>query len=54
MIATYLSHRYWTYPAAEQRTQSGQFWKNVAIMGGLLALFVAGPGRLSVDRFLRR
>jgi putative oxidoreductase len=54
LIATYLAHRYWTYPAAEQRAQSGQFWKNVSIMGGLLALFVAGPGRFAVDRFLRR
>ncbi len=34
--------------------QSGQFWKNITIMGGQLGLFVAGPGRLSVDRFLRR
>ncbi len=54
IIATYMSHRYWTYPAAEQKAQATQFWKNITILGGLLALFVAGPGRFAVDRFLRR
>lgn len=54
IVATYLAHRYWTYPEAQRATQSGQFYKNLTIMGGQLALFVAGPGRLSVDRFLRR
>ena len=28
--------------------------KNVAIMGGYLALFIAGPGSISLDGWLRR
>ncbi len=31
------------------RAQMFQFLKNAAIAGGLLALYVAGPGRLSFD-----
>ncbi|TMJ25798.1 MAG: DoxX family protein [Alphaproteobacteria bacterium] len=31
------------------RTQMFHFLKNVAIAGGLLALYVTGPGRLSFD-----
>lgn len=54
IIATYLAHRYWIYPAEQQAAQKGQSIKNAAIIGGLLAMFVAGPGRLAVDRFLRR
>jgi putative oxidoreductase len=52
IAATWIAHRYWTYPAEQRALQSTQFWKNVAIIGGLVALFVAGPGRLSVDRWL--
>lgn len=52
IAATWTSHLYWTFPPEQQRTQSTQFWKNVTMMGGLLALFVAGPGRFSIDRWL--
>jgi putative oxidoreductase len=52
IIATVLAHRYWTYPAAQQLNQFNHFLKNIAIMGGALFLFVAGPGRFSVDRVL--
>ena len=30
------------------------FWKNVAIMGGLLLLVAFGPGRYALDRGGRR
>lgn len=49
VFATGLAHRYWDYPAAEQRTQEIQFRKNVAITGGLLILLAAGAGRISLD-----
>ena len=55
IIATWVSHTFWTFPEGAQRGQQfTQFWKNVTMTGGLLALFVAGPGRLSVDRWLSR
>lgn len=52
IMATWTSHIYWNMPAEEQGRQSTQFWKNVAMTGGLLAIFVAGPGRFSLDRLL--
>lgn len=54
IAATWTSHRYWIFPAEQRQTQSTQFWKNIAIMGGLLALFVSGPGRFSLDRWLSK
>lgn len=38
-------HPFWRDP-----TQAIFFWKNVAIMGGLLYVWAFGPGRLSIDR----
>jgi len=54
IAATWISHRFWIFPEAQQRQQSTQFWKNVSMIGGLLALFVTGPGRYSLDRWLSR
>ena len=55
IVATFSSHRYWTFtdPAAYAQ-QSSHFWKNTAIMGGMLAVFVAGAGRASLDAILGR
>jgi putative oxidoreductase len=47
-------HNYWAYPAEEQQMQMIQFQKNLAIMGGLLALFVKGAGNYSIDGLLKR
>ena len=54
VAATLLAHRFWEFPAEQQRMQHIQFMKNIAIMGGLLALAAAGPGRFSLDGFRRR
>lgn len=54
IAATWTSHRFWIFPIEQKQAQSTQFWKNVAIIGGLLALFVSGPGRFSLDRWLSR
>jgi putative oxidoreductase len=54
LVATFSTHRYWDYPAAQQAVQAANFYKNMAMLGGFLFLFVAGPGRLSIDGWLRR
>ena len=54
IAATWTSHIYWIFPEAESGRQSTQFWKNVTMTGGLLALFVTAGGRFSLDRLLRR
>jgi putative oxidoreductase len=53
-ITILLAHRYWEYPAAQQMAQYFNFLKNLAIMGGLILLFVTGAGRFSVDGWLRK
>src|SRR5262245_47170445 len=52
IVATALAHRYWEYPAAQVQGQYNNFLKNLAILGGALIIFVAGPGRFSLDRIL--
>lgn len=54
IVATFLSHAYWTFPEAEKARQLTQFWKNVTMMGGLIVLFVTAGGRFSLDRMLSR
>jgi len=55
LIAALSSHRYWTFTdAAQARNQNSHFYKNISMMGGLLFLFVAGPGRFSIDHWLGR
>jgi putative oxidoreductase len=46
---TLVFHDFWAYQGAEAQHQTIQFLKNVSIGGGLLAIFAAGPGALSVD-----
>jgi putative oxidoreductase len=49
IVATAISHRYWEFTGADLMIQRTNFWKNVAIVGGLLFMFLAGAGRYSVD-----
>jgi uncharacterized membrane protein YphA (DoxX/SURF4 family) len=37
-----------------RRAQDSSFYKNMAILGGFLFLFVGSPGRFSVDAWLRK
>ena len=46
---TLVFHNFWAYQGAEAQLQMVQLLKNVGIGGGLLAIFAAGPGALSVD-----
>lgn len=50
VIATLMAHRYWEYDAAQYVAQMTNFFKNLAIIGGLIMVAVAGPGRYSVDK----
>jgi len=49
IVATVISHRYWEFTGDLLAMQKTNFWKNVAIIGGLLFMFLAGAGRYSVD-----
>jgi putative oxidoreductase len=52
IIATAISHRYWEFAEPARRLQQGQFFKNLAITGGALFLFVCGAGRFSFDALI--
>jgi putative oxidoreductase len=55
LVATFSSHRYWDFAdAAARRAQDSNFYKNMAILGGIFFLFACGAGRLSVDAWLRK
>jgi putative oxidoreductase len=54
IVATALAHRYWEYPAPVQLAQYTNFTKNLAILGGLLLVFVTGAGAISIDRILSK
>ena len=48
-VITPIFHNFWASPAAQQMAQQQSFYKNVAIVGGLLVLVAFGPGGWSVD-----
>ncbi|HEY8669512.1 MAG TPA: DoxX family protein [Terriglobales bacterium] len=52
VLATVAAHRWWSYPQAAQLVQYTFLTKNIAVAGGLIALFVTGGGRFSVDAML--
>lgn len=55
IIATAISHRYWEFAEPARRAQQGQFYKNLAITGGALFLFICAAGRFSLDAvFLKK
>lgn len=50
VLASVLFHNYWAMPADQQRMQMLMFMKNLAVTGGMLMVFVFGPGAWSIDR----
>jgi putative oxidoreductase len=48
VVATLLAHRFWQMPVEQQQLQTIQFFKNIAVIGGLLLYFVSGPGAFSL------
>jgi putative oxidoreductase len=46
---TLVFHAFWNFTGVEQQQQLVEFMKNLAIMGGLLAIAAQGAGELSLD-----
>jgi len=44
-----IGHRFWTMKGTEFVDNMDGFFKNLSIMGGFLLLYVAGPGKYSID-----
>lgn len=49
-----LYHSYWTMPEELYGAEQVNFYKNCAIIGGLLLITVYGAGRFSLDALLHR
>jgi putative oxidoreductase len=49
VAAAIFFHRYWAAPAEQQMMQNINFYKNMAIAGGLLFVFAFGAGAYSLD-----
>lgn len=49
LLATFIFHAYWAVSADQQMVQQLMFFKNVAVVGGLLTLAAWGAGAWSVD-----
>ncbi|MGA2893297.1 MAG: DoxX family protein [Xanthobacteraceae bacterium] len=44
-----IGHRYWTVKGADYVDSLDGFYKDLSIMGGFLLLYIAGPGKYSID-----
>lgn len=43
--ATLVAHRFWEFEGAQWFPQLANFWKNVAMIGGMAVVAALGPGR---------
>jgi putative oxidoreductase len=50
IIAAFLGHPFWAAAADQYQNQYNHFFKDLAIAGGLLYIFVRGAGPISIDR----
>lgn len=48
-----IAHHYWTMTGMNRFENEINFYKNLSIIGGLLVLYVTGPGKYSVSTMLR-
>jgi putative oxidoreductase len=51
---TIIFHDFWNAPEVQRYTQVIEFLKNVTIIGGLWDVIGSGPGRLSLDAFIKK
>lgn len=49
LVASYFFHAFWAVPADQVMVTQLLFFKNVAVVGGLLALVASGAGGWSLD-----
>ncbi len=54
VAASFIFHNYWGVPADQVMAQKLNFFKNIAVVGGLLAFAAFGPGGWSLDARMRR
>ena len=50
LVASVFFHAFWAVAPEQQMTQQLMFMKNIGIVGGLLAFYAFGAGRISIDK----
>lgn len=50
LVTAVIGHHFWNMTGSAQYANEINFYKNVAIMGGLFLLALTGPGKYSLDR----
>jgi putative oxidoreductase len=48
-VASYYFHDYWTMAGADRMSNQINFWKNMAVIGGLFYVLAFGAGLISID-----
>lgn len=48
-VITPIFHNFWAVPEAQKMMEMQGFWKNFAVVGGLLYVWAFGPGGWSLD-----
>jgi len=49
LVANFYFHQYWNMEGPPRNLNKIMLFKNLALIGGMLMLIVAGPGRYSID-----
>ena len=49
VVITFIFHNFWAVPAEQVMAQQQSFFKNIAVVGGLLTVAAWGAGAWSVD-----
>jgi len=49
VVVTFIFHAFWAVPAEQVMQQQQAFFKNIAVVGGLLTVAAWGPGSWSFD-----
>lgn len=52
-LTLFIAHNFWTMEGPARAANQAHFYKNLALIGGLLLLYIHGAGRLSVDGRIR-
>ena len=50
VVAAFIGHPFWAAAPDQYQAQYNNFFKDIAIVGGLLYIFVLGAGSISIDR----